>query len=246
MEWLRNLLKPLGWVTLVSARVRRRMFVMGRWKSVEFELPTVAILNNLSINSLIQSLRYLDELLENSTVCFLPRLPLLNAGLKLEPIEGGSYTTRLEVNHKVMGYRQSLVLAVSECFVLFPQMKNILVPTKKINFEIRQAANLLLTRADQPFWKERLWPLGNRLESIACLKEMGVIVLLFSKEMDFYVLDRKARELANEDVLVCFVQESESMNLETQQVYYSKDGSEFGSDRDTFVRLFINSLFTKK
>ncbi|MCV9389464.1 hypothetical protein [Reichenbachiella ulvae] len=247
MEWIaKMLLLPFTWITLIMARWRRIMFKTGRWKSVEFELPTIAVLHHFRTQQLLTYLPFLNNLMDGGSISFIPRLSLLNAGETLDPIDGANYSTLRKGDSKVIGYRQSMVLAVSECFALYSDMKSILVPTRKLNFEIRQQSNLLLTSSERLFWNETMSPVGNRLEPLNQLHCIDVCLIFYKELADLIAIDQEARSFCGKETLVCFVRESSAINQETMEVYYSPDGSEFATDRDTFVRLFINSLFGTK
>lgn len=243
---LRNLFSwPLVLVVRLVVAWRHRMFEIGRWKSVTFELPTVALLHNLKMRELLTFLDRFTSWVDQDSSVFIPRLTALNEKLSLERIEGAYYISRIKdtgTSMRCLAVRDSLVLGLSESVVQFPEQSLFLIPADKMDFEVRQDNTLLLCRSDQLLWEDDYWPLGSRRESLERLAQANVCLIVDYKGLAVEELFSNTRAFLGEDTLILLVKAEDEASLAEGDLYYSEYGSDFAMDRDTFVGLLNNSL----
>ncbi|MBU2913630.1 hypothetical protein [Reichenbachiella agariperforans] len=243
------LLAPLVGMTAFFAFWRKRQFETGVWKSVEFELPTIAVLSSedhrsVPVWSFVQVMlrRY-----DHQGALLVDKRAAKYRALSIEPMADAEYFDQITTPTNLgaaYAYANNPVIAMSESVAMFPEEDCFVIPKQKLYNEVRHHLAILTMDVVQPYWEESYWPVGGRFEALKGLNAIDVVLFTFSGSVpDFKFWRDKTLVFCHPEVVVAFL-ELDSMNdEEVKNVYYSTDGSEFVADRDTFESLFINLLF---
>ncbi|UXP32445.1 hypothetical protein N6H18_00450 [Reichenbachiella agarivorans] len=246
------LLYPWALMTGFFACWRKRQFEMGVWKSVAFELPTLAILCNPEDN-ILPTLHWLDQTLRKNNhqpTVLMHQSISRQLGFENQTLEGAEYIhpvlhTRTDL--KAFAYRNSPVLPMSESVSLYPDHDVFALIKTKLHNEVRHEVSVLLSWVDRPYWKEKFWPIGNRFESMVNLRDVAIVMFSFTSPLpDFAKCVHEARQYCGEQVQVVFLELESDDACAVKRLYYSEDQTEFIEDHDTFGRMFITSLFRER
>ncbi|WP_143519929.1 hypothetical protein [Reichenbachiella sp. 5M10] len=249
MNWLSHvILYPLSLLTRFFAFWRKRQFDVGTWKSVEFELPTVAILSIKDENTR-PVLVYLSELFRSAGLgefVMVEQKTAKELGLVGLPVEGAEYVTQsaMSPTSDALVYKGSPVLPMSESVSLYPGRDVFVLTKHKLMSEVRHQRVILVTSVNRLFWEEEMWPIGSRFESTRMLSSVDFVLYTYTGERPDEVYWREQAQCwCHASVEVVLIQMSSGEHSLVQSVYYCGDQSENIEDHDTFERLFINSLF---
>ncbi len=193
------------------------MFGIGKWKSVEFEWPTVGfysfdgVLNVSSLQSLIDICKEHDI----NAVGVVDMMNVRNQQFEFELVIDKNYLYNLKMNPDIYTTRQSRVLGISELYGLKADCDVLLVQESKFHTEIRKDLSVIELPAVNNKHDLMTWPLGNfnhlKSDWTNCDIKVGRGVLKNDESKD-------------------------------QLLDYSQEGIDIISDRDTFERSFIEVL----
>lgn len=188
MRWYDPLLYPFAAIYDGITQYRNRMFETGMKKSISFLIPTVVVGNlNLGGSGKTPMVEFLIELL-------LPHLKIatlsrgygrktkgfLMAGDNLGPSEIGDEPFQIfekfgkEVSVAVGEKR---ILAIPEIIYQKPQTELILLDDAFQHRYVKGDYYILLTTFQNPFFKDKILPLGTLRESINGAKRADIIVV---------------------------------------------------------------------
>lgn len=229
----RYLMWPAAWLNRLTIGLRNKLFELGVWKSVEFEVPVIYVGGLGSEPSLAISFMISDIL---NAPLHVERLPVVSArasGNDQSPyLYFDSYQDIIfSTTHKVLG--------VSEWIQHHEDTGAIVIDQSFALDEIRPQMKVAISDFRRPFYKDVLKPVGN----LRCTRSemQGVDVVLFCHtpaDADLKREESMARKFLSDQTSVFYIKNS----LQDLASFNSVDKIEFIKDRDNFARLMVNVL----
>lgn len=221
---------PLAMVNLCKTILRNRLFDLGIWKSVEFEVPVIFV-GSIAKDPTIAVSKYIQRLLKGAL--HIDR----SYHLEKHTNESGSYHWPLNAENTFSTKHK--VLGLSEWFQTHGDTSGFVMDGEFVRNEIRPQFRLLITDFNRPFNGDRMSPIGKLKESRDEAKRADAILIYNSiniEECD--KLERSLMPFLEKGTPVFFIKNSfDSLNS-----FKSSEEIEFISDRPNFERLILNIL----
>ncbi|SMD38244.1 lipid-A-disaccharide kinase [Reichenbachiella faecimaris] len=223
---------PLAAVNWFRGALRNRLFDLGVWKSVEFEVPVVQV-GSLASEATLGFSRYIQNLIDGAL--HVNRYKLYEFGL--EKKESLNYCTVLSgdktfcSSHKVLG--------LSEWYQYHPDTSAFVMNGEFIRNEVRPECRILITNYSRPFHADSLFPVGHLKAPKAAAKTANVVVVCQTPETaDCQKMELNLLPYLKPEAKVYFIKNS----MESLKSFNSVDKIEFISDRDNFELSILNLL----
>lgn len=225
---------PLAVINWCRGILRNRLFELGVWKSVEFEIPVIFV-GSLAKEPTITISRYLHQLLNGAL--HLDRYQISNYELERNKEASLSYYWPLNAGNTFCTKHK--VLGLSEWFQSFPDTSSFVMDGEFAQNEIRPHFRLLITDYHRPFTKDAIFPVGNLQEAKVGAKQADAVLIYNSPQNgEREKLEGSLIGSLKKDTPVFFIRNSfDSLNS-----FNSAEEIEFIADRPNFERLILNIL----
>ncbi|MDW3209761.1 MAG: hypothetical protein R8N23_07835 [Reichenbachiella sp.] len=225
---------PLVMVNWCKTIFRNRLFDLGIWKSVEFEVPVIFV-GSIAKDPTIDVSKYIQQLLKGAL--HIDRYETATYHLEKNTNESGSYHWALNAENTFSTKHK--VLGLSEWFQTHGDTSAFVMDGEFKRSEIRPQFRLLITDFNRPFNGDKMSPIGKLKESKDEAKRADAILVYNSmnkEECD--KLERSLMPFLEKGTPVFFIKNSfDSLNS-----FKSSEEIEFISDRPNFERLILNIL----
>lgn len=229
---------PLAAINGLRATLRERLFDMGVWKSVEFEMPIVYV-GTLAKDDTLAVSSYIQDLL--GALLHVDRYQLAEYGLeKVADAETLYFTPLTSQGSEIKACcTRHKVLGLSEWYQHAPDTTAVVMDGEFRLNEIRPQLRVLVTSHEYPFYKDALWPVGHLQEPRSAARRADVVLVYGSPSLpDRQVMEEEMRLYLKVDTPVFFIND---LNPASNS-FNSKDKIEFIADRHNFERLILNVL----
>ncbi|MEP2025745.1 MAG: tetraacyldisaccharide 4'-kinase [Reichenbachiella sp.] len=223
---------PLAALNWCRGWLKNRLFDMGVWKSVEFEVPVIYV-GSLATDCTIGLSKYVQDLLGGAL--YVNKYRLSEYGIEKE--ESLNYCTKLSeerafsASHKVLG--------LSEWYQNHPDTSAFIMDGDFARNEIRPHFRVMVMDFKRPFFNDEFFPIGTLNESKKTAKTADIVVVVETPEKaNCDEMENEMRSFLKDGATVFFIKHS----IDSLKSYNSADKIEFISDRDNFERLILNIL----
>ncbi|WP_420583349.1 tetraacyldisaccharide 4'-kinase [Reichenbachiella sp.] len=225
---------PLAVLNWSRGLLRNRLFDLGIWKSVEFEVPVVFV-GSLADDPTIAISRYLQQLLKGTLHVDGSNV----AKYHLEKVKDDSVAYLNPLNTPQTFCTKHKVLGLSEWYQCNPRTPAFVMDDAYSPQEIRPQFRLLITDYSRPFTQDALYPIGKLQESIKGMNEADAILVYNSPDQgDYKKIEKDMMPYLKKGSLVFFIRNS----INALNAFNSTEEIEFISDRSNFERLILNIL----
>lgn len=224
---------PLALLNRFKLGLRARLFDLGIWKSVEFEMPVVFVGSLTRTHTLGISL-YIQNLLK--AALHIKRDIITSHALTPETKEPYLYLHAyaplvFSTSHKVLG--------LSEWFQYHTDSSAIVMNNEFVQNEVRPRLKILVSDFEFPFYHDALWPVGNLHGTKADIRTSDLILICATPEnADLNKIKDNLQFYLGIKGPVYFIKNS----VASLNTFNSSDKIEFIQDRDNFERLILNVL----
>lgn len=232
-KW-RYVLIPLILINWLRSVLRDRLFDLGVWKSVSFEVPVIYV-GSLAKNPTIGISRYIQALTRGAM--HVSRFSLTTLSLAKKQENKGHYLTSLTAenvfctSHKVLG--------LSEWFQSHAHTSAFVMNDEYMQNEIRPQMRILITDYTRPYSSDLLSPVGElRMPKGKASLADAIVVCQTPEDADCEKMELNLRQGLSSEVPVFFIKNSN----QSLKAFNSEDKIEFISDRHNFERLIYNVL----
>lgn len=223
---------PVAVLNQLRHVLRNRLFDLGVWKSVEFEVPVI-YLGAMADEPTIALSGYLQKITQGAM--HVNRFQLAQLGFDKQDLH--NYYTSLSVknvfctNHKVLG--------ISEWYQNNQETPAFVMDRESLKNEIRPQLRVMVTDFARPFSEDEIYPVG-KLTMPKYEAENAEIILVVNTPSDANIEKMESNLLRqlNSKPTVFFIKNS----IQSLKSFNSVDKIEFISDRDNFERLILNIL----
>lgn len=223
---------PLAVINWMRGLLHNRLFDIGVWKSVEFEMPVIYV-GSLADEPTIGLSKYIQNLTKGALHVSRYRLPELG----LEKREQLNYYTELSkentfcTSHKVLG--------LSEWYQNHEDTSVFIMDGEFSKNEIRPQLRVLVTDFDRPFTGDQIYPVGYlNLPKKEAQNADTIIVANTPAHADIGKMESYLLWYLKSDVPIFFIMNT----IESLKSFNSVDKIEFISDRNNFERLILSLL----
>lgn len=240
-------LYPISWLNLLNIRFRRKMFDLGRWKSVAFETPTVSIIhesNNLDLTVLDWVSSLFNEF--DQKVC--PFVHMIDFGYDrktIKPYQNCNYLMQIDndtLNNNCFDTKYSKILGMSEAYAQFENLNAFLIYESKYYTEIRNDITVLVLDASNDPLNNRLSPLGTRKHDLSNMYQADFIIIRGSQFVNKKGWLEFLRRF-NSNCIVTLINLNIQTNIEVSEVAeYLSEQIDIIKDHHTFGRLLIQKV----
>lgn len=220
------LLWPAAIIFYLSKRVGQYLFKRGIWKSVEFELPVIAISSLSTVSIPVSHLKAVQGCLAGAVLMLSP---------KMTRAYGLSVQSEQEdlVNLKALDSSNSyvyshLLLGISELSVVNQEVRAVILPGHKFISEVRPALRILMVNTDDLLLDEALWPVGKRT-SIWDEVRLSDMVIAVNATADREVVQAQIQQVLGKQIPLFYGVEN-----------YDNDSTNKKSDKETVSGIFID------
>ncbi len=209
---LKLIFAPLRALSVWKLGLRKKMFDSGRWKSVEFEFPVLAVdgFNHEVDFSLIL---LLNESLQSQGVNSFSLLNRAQSkGLKLlKKNEEYLHLIRIEDRSFAFSFRNAL-LAISELAMTQEEIESVIL-SQRFQGVVRPAIRVLVVDFNGPFFEDDYWPNGRLMESRRQAMNADFVLVTGGDTIDSAFLDR-LKDHISDQVLIGWVGR-DNLSIET-------------------------------
>lgn len=224
---------PIALLNGLRIRLRNKLFELGIWKSVEFDVPVVYVGSLAGESTTAISFLISDLLGAPMHVRHLPDLTTSASDKNKSPY------LYLESYQDIMFSTTHKVLGISEWIQHHDYSEAIVMDQSFIKNEIRPQIRILVSNFEGPFFKDELWPVGRLGGSKSEIREADVIIFCNTPiDADTKEVETMARKFLTDKASIFFVKNT-STSLSS---FNSSDKIEFLKDHDNFARLITNVL----
>ncbi|WP_422359742.1 tetraacyldisaccharide 4'-kinase [Reichenbachiella sp.] len=225
---------PLAVVNWCRGILRNRLFELGVWKSVEFEIPVVFV-GSLVNEPAVSISRYIQRLLKGAL--HVDRYKISNYQLEKEKQKLTLYHWPLNATHTFCTTHR--VLGLSEWFQCNPDTPAFILDGEFAQNEIRPQFRLLISDYNRPFINDAIFPVGNLQEGKTGAKQADAVLIYNSPQNEGRVkLERSLLPYLKKETPVFFI----SNSFDALNSFNSPEEIEFIADRPNFERLILNIL----
>jgi len=241
-------LYPISWIYLLTINFRRKMFELGRWKSVEFEIPTLSIVNESNTLD-FDTMNWISSILYDrnyKSYLFTHLIEFDPAGLVLEPYDNCDYLMRVKgrkgTHFSYYDTRFSKILGMSEAYVQFEDLEAFIVYESKFHTEIRSDIKILIIDSANESIGASIWPLSSRKHAKEDLSKVDFVII----NTDEVIIDDSwLAFIESLDSSCCVTTISSSNKISTENLEvaeYLPQQIDIIVDHDTFGRLLIQKV----
>lgn len=242
------LLLPVSWINAATIRFRNHLFDIGIWKSVEFEFPLIYVGSLSKDDSTFEYSRVITESLIKSGLSGSLHLNKGDVNRRdLEVLSSNSFLYFNEINGKhfveeqtPMFVTRNKILGVSE-YSQFKTGLDFMVLNDHFGVnEIRPSLKILVVDGHRPFYKDRIYPLGNLSELKSSARTADVIWVTSACSLKEQTLMRSEMEdYLNANSRIYFFELSHKQDKKLDKI-------DNQLDRDNFVTLIENHVNSVK
>lgn len=187
MNYLRYLLFPFALIYLLITFLRNKLFDSGKWRSAKFSLPLINI-GNLSTGGTGKTphVEYVIRLLQNQY-----KLATLSRGYGRKTsgfLIANEHSTASEIGdepaqmaHKfpqlTVSVGENRLLAIPQLLMEHPEIQVILLDDAFQHRFVRPGLNILLTTYENPYFNDKILPIGNLREHSSGSKRADIIIV---------------------------------------------------------------------
>ncbi|UXX79167.1 tetraacyldisaccharide 4'-kinase [Reichenbachiella carrageenanivorans] len=229
---------PWAAINGLRAALRGRLFEMGVWKSVEFEMPIIYV-GTLAKDDTLEVSSYICSLLGG--VLHIHRYKLTsNEWTKVADAKTMYVTPLFTQESEVKACCTShKVLGLSEWYQYEPETVAVVMDDEFALNEIRPQLRVLVTSHHRPFYEDVLSPIGHLNEPKSAASRADVVLVLGTPPLtDCHTMETEMRPYLKTDTPIFFINDLNP----TSNSFNSKDKIEFIADRHNFERLILNIL----
>lgn len=225
---------PLAAINSFRVALRDRLFDLGVWKSVAFEVPIVYV-GSLTGEPTIAISRYVQQLLKGAL--HVDRFRITKYQLEKQNQTPASYYIPLSAENVFCSTQK--VLGLSEWYQDNSDTAAFVMDNEFARNEIRPKYKLLITDYCRPFINDAMAPVGS-LQVSKEKARLADVVLVCNTPIneDYKKIEKAILLFLKEGIPVFFVKNS----FNSLNALNSSEEIEFISDRSNFDRLILNIL----